>query len=269
MTDPAPILLIKVGGSTLNADDTSLADIVALRREGSRPVVVHGGGETVTKWMAKQGVRTQFVDGLRVTDAEVLAVATAVLAGLVNKQLVASLLALGGPAVGISGADGALLKASIDRPELGYVGSAMQVDTGPILALLEAEYIPVVAPIAVERPPIAAQQPGVSEQGYHLLNVNADTVAGALAVALGASRLVFLTDVAGVLDGSGRLLQRILHEQAQGLLASGIVKGGMIPKLEACVYATEHGTSAHIIDGRRPGALLERLQGAVMGTTVA
>ena len=261
MTDLAPILLIKIGGSTLDAEDTSLADIVALRRQGSRPVVVHGGGETVTQWMAKQGVRTEFVNGLRVTDAEVLEVATAVLAGLVNKQLVASLLALGGPAVGLSGADGALLQASIEQPDLGYVGSDLQVDARPVLALLESEYIPVVAPIAVQRPE-------GSEQGYHLLNVNADTVAGALAVALGASQLVFLTDVEGVLDSSGRLLQRILHEQAQRLLTSGIVKGGMIPKLEACVYATGHDTSAHIIDGRRPGALLECLQGAVMGTTV-
>ena len=261
MTEPAPILLIKLGGSTLNADDTSLEDIPSLKSLGNRPVVVHGGGEMVTRWMGKRGIPAEFVGGLRVTSDEGLQVATAVLAGLVNKQMVASLLALGGPAIGLSGADGALLQATIEQPALGYVGGGLQVDPKPITAILDAGYIPVVAPIAVQRP-------NGTEADYHLLNVNADTAAGALAVALGASQLVFLTDVAGVLDSGGRLLRRIPRDQAEGVLTSGVVKDGMIPKLEACIYATERGTSAHIIDGRLPGALAECLRGAAIGTTL-
>ena len=261
MTNPLQTILVKIGGSTLGAQDTSLADVVALHSAGERPVVVHGGGEVVTRWMGRQGVRAQFVRGLRVTDAEGLEIATAVLAGLVNKQLVASLLALKGPAVGISGADGGMLQADIEGPELGFVAGDVQVDPGPIRALIGAGYIPVVAPIAVHRP-------DGSERGRGLLNINADQAAGALAVALGVSRLVFLTDVDGVLDSGGRLIQRILRQQAEGLAGSGVVKGGMIPKLAACLQATAHGITAHIINGKEPGALAECLRGGTIGTTV-
>ena len=261
MTNPVRTILVKIGGSTLGAQDTSLADLVSLHRAGERLVVVHGGGEVVTQWMGKQGVHVQFVRGLRVTDAEGLEVATAVLAGLVNKQLVASLLALGGPAVGVSGVDGGLIQATIERPDLGFVGGNIQVDPGPIHALTAAGYIPVVAPIALHRS-------DGTEQSCHLLNVNADQVAGALAVALGASQLVFLTDVDGVLDSGGRLIRRIPRRQVEGLMGSGVIKGGMIPKLEACLDAAAHGISAHIVNGREPAALAECLRGAAIGTVL-
>jgi acetylglutamate kinase len=261
MTFSNSIILVKIGGSTLGASDTSLPDVVALQQQGARLVIVHGGGNTVTEWMARQGIMAQFVGGLRVTDAASLEVATAVLAGLVNKQLVASLAALGARAVGLSGADGGIVQATIGNPELGYVGTDLRIDPTAVKALVDGGYIPILSPIAIH----AANE---STNAHHLLNVNADTVAGALSMALGAKDLVFLTDVAGIIDNAGRLLERVPLAQVQGLMTSGVVKGGMVPKLEACASAATHGVSAHIIDGRRSGALLECLAGTAAGTTV-
>ena len=261
MTLSNSIILVKIGGSTLGASDTSVPDVAALQRQGARPVVVHGGGNTVTEWMARQGIMAQFVGGLRVTDAESLEVATAVLAGLVNKQLVASLAGLGAKAVGLSGVDGGIIQATIGNPELGYVGTDVSVDPSAVTALVDAGYIPVVSPISIH-----AADGGAN--AHHLLNVNADTVAGALAMALGAGYLVFLTDVEGIMDNGGRLLERVPLAQTEGLVSSGVVKGGMVPKLEACVSAVAQGVSAHIIDGRRSGALLECLAGTAVGTAV-
>ena len=262
MIATSSIVVVKIGGSTLGAHDSSLADIVAMQHQGMRPVVVHGGGSAITQWMAKLGIRAEFVDGLRVTDAASLEVVAAVLAGLINKQLVALLLGLKGKAVGFSGADGALLQGSIERPNLGFVaGNTLEVDPGPVHALLERAYIPVIAPLAV-------QQSADGSEGCQLLNVNADTAAGAIAVALGASHLVFLTDVDGVLDSSGRLIPRVSSHQADGLIGSGIVKEGMIPKLEASLYAASHGTPSFLINGTRPSALMECLNGTLTGTAV-
>ena len=250
MSTSNTISVVKIGGSTLGSQDTSLADVVALQQQGFQVVIVHGGGAAVTQWMAKLGIQAQFVEGLRVTDAPSLEVVTAVLAGLINKQLVAELLQLGGRAVGISGADGPTLRGHADRPELGFVASSVDVEPGPIRAIISAGYIPVIAPLAVN-----------AQEGHQLLNLNADTAAGAIAVALGAAHLVFLTDVDGVLDNNGRLIPRLSTHQSDDLVRSGAIKGGMIPKLEASLLAAGHGARAHIINGTVPSALRDCMSG--------
>lgn len=255
-------IVVKIGGSTLGGHDTTLEDLAALQRRGVKSVVVHGGGKVITEWMAKQGVKPKFVRGLRVTDAPSLEIVVAVLTGLINKTLVASLQALGGKAIGISGADGGMLQATIKDPELGLVGSVVQVNPAPIQALLDTGYIPVIAPVAVHL------SDGSRDAGS-LLNINADTAAGEIAAALGAERLVFLTDVEGVLDSSRRLMPRLTQRQAQGLVRSTFVAGGMVPKLEACLTALKEGGGvAQIVDGRNPRALVDTLLGKALGTRV-
>ena len=257
-TTDGPIVLVKIGGSTLGAEDTSFGDIAALRQTGTRPVIVHGGGPAITSWMAKLGIRAEFAGGLRVTDADSLEVATAVLAGTINKRLVAQMLDAGARAVGLSGADGPLMRGRITDPMLGYVAGEVDVDPSPVLSLLAGGFVPIVAPIAVD-----------PEDRYHLLNVNADTAAGAIAVALGASTLVFLTDVDGILDSTGRVLRRVPLDAAEGLAGSGVVKGGMIPKLQACLAAARAGITAYIVNGTVAGALPSCLDGTSTGTVVA
>jgi acetylglutamate kinase len=257
MSKNGPITLIKIGGSTLGAEDTSLADVAALQAAGERVVIVHGGGPEITSWMGKLGIRAEFVRGLRVTDGPSLEVATAVLAGLINKRLVAALAAEGARAVGLCGADGGLVRGAITDPALGRVAGAVAIDPAPVLALLKAGYVPVIAPIGAEDAP-----------GGGLVNVNADTVAGSIAVALGAARLVYLTDVDGVMDANGRVLPLLSPQVAEGLMHSGVAKGGMIPKLEACVGAARGGLAAHIVNGTRSGALRAVLEGKAGGTTV-
>ena len=254
-------LVVKVGGSALGADDTFLSDLLALQNRGVPPVVVHGGGSIITDWMIKQGVRPRFVKGLRVTDAASLDVVVAVLAGLVNKNIVASIIALEGKAVGISGVDGGMLYGKVKDPQLGMVGEITEVDPGPILDILASGAIPVIAPVAI-------QQDKSLPQGWRLLNINADTAAGEIAVALDAERLVFLTDVEGVLDSSKRLIPRITPRQTRGLVDSGVVAGGMVPKVEACLRALEKVSFAQIIDGRRPGALGDSLEGKALGSRI-
>jgi acetylglutamate kinase len=184
----------------------------------------------------------------------------AVLAGLVNKQLVASLQAMGGKAIGLSGVDGGLLQARVLNPELGFVGEVVQVCPDVVHQVLEGGWIPVLAPLAL-------QVGDDSTQGA-VLNINGDTAAGALAAALEAERLIFLTDVEGVLDSSRRLIPRILPGQARSLIAGGVVSGGMIPKVEACLRALPHVASAQIVDGRKPHALLGCLNRTAGGTLV-
>ena len=254
-------IVAKIGGSTFGSHDTTLEDLVALQRQGTRTVVVHGGGKVITEWLIRQGIRPRFVRGLRVTDAASLEVVVAVLTGVVNKSLISSLLALGGKAMGISGADGAMLRASIDDAELGLVGKVLSVSPEPIAAVLNAGYMPVIAPVAVQSSDEAGNEAS-------LLNVNADTAAGEIAAAIGATQLVILTDVAGVLDSSRRLIPRLTERQARGLMRSNVVDGGMVPKLEACLTALEHVGLAQIVDGRRPGALLDALAGTAPGTRV-
>jgi acetylglutamate kinase len=259
--DAVGTIVVKIGGSTLGSHDTTLEDLVALQSQGIQPIVVHGGGKTISEWMERQGVRPRFVRGLRVTDEPSLDIVVGVLSGVVNKAIVASILALNGRAVGLSGVDGGMLRAKVMEPELGLVGSVVEVDPRPARAVIEAGFMPVIAPVAVRS----------SEAGAHggsLLNVNADTAAGEIALALGAERLVFLTDVAGVMDSSRRVMPRLTQRQAAGLMSSGVVAGGMVPKIGACLRALDEVGSTHIIDGREPHALREVLDGADRGTRV-
>ena len=254
------ILVAKIGGSTLGAHDTTLEDIVALQRRGVRPVVVHGGGPLINEWLKAHGVPTRFERGLRVTDARTLDVVVAVLAGLVNKRLVAALTAGGGRAVGLSGVDGGLFKARVLDGKLGYVGEVTEVDARLLLDLMEDGLVPVVAPIAVEwRGEAPTKQ---------LLNINADTAAGAVAVALAARWLVFLTDVPGIRGEDGETVTALSSARAGALTEAGVIEGGMIPKVEACLQAAAAGCRSVIADGRKTGALLEVIEdrtGTVVG----
>ncbi len=258
---PGPPIVVKIGGSTLGSHDTSLKDLVTLQEEGVEVVVVHGGGNVISQWMQRQGIPPRFVQGLRVTDAPSLEIVVAVLTGLINKELVSTLHKLGGRAIGISGIDGGLLEARIANPELGFVGEIAQVNSDPIRAILDSGYIPMVAPLAVHC------HDG-SEHSGSPLNINGDTVAGELEHALDAERLVFLTDVEGVMDGSNRVIRRLDRRRANLLSQSGVVRGGMIPKLAACLRALERTRIANIVDGRRPDALLDCIQGRATGTTI-
>ncbi|MBI4307406.1 MAG: acetylglutamate kinase [Chloroflexi bacterium] len=254
-------LVVKIGGSTLGAHDTTLEDLVTLQRRGACPIVVHGGGKTITQWLDKQKVPTRFVRGLRVTDAQSLQVVVAVLAGLVNKELVAGLCALGGKAMGLCGADGRFLEARITDPALGFVGDVDRVDVAPLRAVMDGGYIPVVAPVAL-------QATNAGEGAGTLLNINADTVAGVIAAAVHARRLVFLTDVPGICDKSGALLPRLTAQETRDLIAKGVIAGGMIPKAEACLRALDSVAEALILDGRSRHALLEGLGERSEGTRI-
>ena len=254
-------IVVKIGGSTLGSHDTTLQDLVTLQGEGVPVIVVHGGGSVISQWMEKQGAMPRFVRGLRVTDSQSLEIVTAVLTGLVNKQLVASLMALGGKALGLSGVDGGLLEARVADEELGYVGEVTRVNPEPLNNALQGGYIPLVAPVGLHRPDGSPYSGG-------LLNINGDTVAGDLACAVGAGRLIFLTDVEGVMDRSGRVIRRLNARSARALLASGVVKRGMIPKLTACLRALESVPTSEIIDGRKPGALMDCIRGYKLGTRV-
>ena len=254
------ILVAKIGGSTLGSHDTTLADVVEIKRRGVRPLIVHGGGALISEWLARHNVETRFERGLRVTDEESLKVVVAVLAGLVNKDIVASLTALGVNAIGLSGADGGLLRARVLDPKLGFVGEIVGVDTATLRGLIDGGAIPVIAPIAV-------QWDGERPTGQ-ILNINADVAAGAIATALEARWLVFLTDVPGVRSSKGDLLERLSPDEAQDLIASGVIEGGMIPKVQACLAATSTGCRSVIVDGREENALMRAIEGQRAGTVV-
>ncbi len=258
---PDNTTVVKIGGSTLGSHDTTLEDLITLQSEDHRLVVVHGGGKTISDWMERQGVRPRFVNGLRVTDLASLDIVVAVLTGLINKSLVASINSRGGKAIGLSGADGSMVQASIANPELGYVGKIEKINPDPIYAALSAGYIPVIAPVGYD----PSRKP--DEEGS-LLNINADTVAGYISSALKAKRMVFLTDVEGVLDSSRRLISRITQRQAHSLVRSNVIGGGMLPKIEACLEAIEGGAISQIIDGRELRALKNLLSGENLGTRI-
>lgn len=250
-------IVVKIGGSTLGQHDTALEDIAALRQAGRTLIVVHGGGSAATEWLKTHGVASEFIDGLRVTGADAIEVVVAVFAGLVNKQIVASLNALGARAVGLSGADGGLLETRQADARLGFVGEVTRVDRGPIDALLGAGYVPVISSVGFW-----------GEHPDKLMNVNADTVAGEVAAAVNASDLIFLTDVAHVRDASGGDLTELKSSEIEGLIASEAATGGMIPKLRAGARACGAGTRCHIVDGREARALRAVLEGAMAGTRV-
>ena len=252
--------VVKYGGHAMG--DPELArdfaeDVVLLKAVGINPVVVHGGGPQIGRMLKRLGVESRFVDGLRVTDKETAAIAEMVLAGSINKEIVGWIGQAGGRAVGISGKDAGLVLAEkvagreADRAQgierhvdLGFVGEPVSVDRSIIDTLSHAGIIPVIAPIAIGR----------DGETY---NINADTMAGAIAGALGAARFFLLTDVVGVLDKGGALLSDLDPARVAALRADGTITGGMIPKLETCVAAVEAGVDAAvIIDGRVPHAML-------------
>ena len=255
------ITVVKIGGSTLGNHDTTLDDLVEMQRNGKKIVVVHGGGKTISEWMERQGVRPKFVEGLRVTDSASLEIVVAVLTGLINKTLVAEINIRGGQAIGLSGADGGMVKASVNNPELGYVGAVNNIDANAIMAALNSNYIPIIAPVGLD------DSKSTGEKGA-LLNINADTVAGKISAALKAERMIFLTDVEGIMDSSKRLLPRITRRQADSLIRSNVISGGMLPKIEACISALDGGAISQIIDGRKPGALIDAISGNKLGTRI-
>ena len=252
-------LLVKIGGSTLGQHDTTLADLVALQKQGRTPVVVHGGGKVITEWQARLGLQARFVRGLRVTDQATLEMVIAVLAGLVNTSLVAELNALGGKAVGLSGADSQLIEARVQDTELGRVGEVTRVNPDLVEALLDRGYMPVIAPLGFQ-PQRTAGEP------WTMLNINADTAAAEIAVGVRAKLLFFTTDVPGLMDASGAVLKGVTRAEAEKLIADGVATSGMIPKIRACLRAAEAGATACIIDGRQPRTLLDCINGKFTGT---
>ncbi len=254
----AQTVVIKIGGSTLGHGDTSLADVVALHERRTNVVIVHGGGAEVSSWLSRLGLESRFVDGLRVTGDEELRVVTAVLAGLVNKSLVAQVLALGGKAVGLSGIDGGSVSAAVTNPELGNVGEIDRVDPRLLATLLGAGFIPVISPVCWNS---AGGQRGI-------LNVNADDVAAEIAVAVGATSLIYLTDVPGILDSGGEVISRVSAGAVESLISRGTIRGGMIPKARACMRASRHMPRTRIIDGTAAHALLREDEAAPGGTTI-
>lgn len=239
-------LVIKLGGSTLENQRDALEDIVWLRSLGAQPVLVHGGGPEINTWLNRLGIPHRFERGLRVTDAETLDVVRMALAGKVNGELVQLINELGGSAVGITGLDGGLLRARQVAPELGYVGQVVAVEPGPVETLSAAGYIPVVAPLAV------------GPDG-HALNVNADDAAADLARGLHASKLLYISDVPGILDPEGKLLSVLTDVEVRRLIAEGVIHGGMIPKAEACLRALDATNRVHIVDGGEPHVLVREL----------
>ena len=252
--------VVKYGGHAMGEPEAArdfAEDIVLLRAVGINPVVVHGGGPQIGAMLAKLGVESTFVDGLRVTDKATAEVAEMVLSGAINKKLVGWLASAGGKAIGISGKDGNLVRAkkverttrdpdsNIERAvDLGFVGEPEHVDTSIIDTAVASGMIPVIAPIAADA------------EG-NTYNINADTMAGAIASALGAARLLLLTDVAGVLDKRGALLTDLSPADIASLKEDGTIFGGMIPKLETCVSAVKAGCEAAVVlDGRVPHAML-------------
>ncbi len=254
------VIVVKYGGHAMG--DPALArnfaeDIVLLKAVGINPVVVHGGGPQIGAMLERVGVESEFVDGLRVTTKETAEIAEMVLSGAINKELVSWIEKAGGSAIGISGKDGGFVKAAklrrtardpdsnIERIiDLGFVGEPKKVDRSVVDTISTAGMIPVIAPI------------GVGEDG-HTYNINADTMAGAVAAALRASRLFLLTDVAGVLDKKGELLTDLNPTDIKRLQSDGTISGGMIPKLETCVNAVMRGVDAAVVlDGRVPHAML-------------
>jgi len=257
------IVVVKYGGHAMGEEESALRfgrDIALLEQVGVNPVVVHGGGPQINAMLSRLGVKSTFVQGLRVTDQQMVEVVEMVLCGTVNKQVAEAITRAGALAVGISGKDGGLIRArratrTIKDPgsnieqvlDLGLVGEPESVDTRVLRLLIGADIIPVVAPVGV----------GVDGQTY---NINADTVAGAVAGALQAERMLMLTDVPGVLDANRNFLPEMTVAQARAGIAAGWIAGGMIPKVETCIYAIEQGVKgAVILDGRVPHAVLREL----------
>ncbi len=266
-------IVLKYGGAAMadEALQSSFArDVVLMKLVGMNPVVVHGGGPQIGDTLARIGKKTAFVDGMRVTDRETMDVVEMVLGGLVNKQIVNLIGSHGGRAVGLTGKDGNLIRArkltvrrdspELEAPEIidiGHVGEVTSIDTGVVDMLMQGDFIPVIAPI------------GIGEDG-HSYNINADLVAGKVAETLGAEKLILLTNTPGVLDGKGELLTRLGVSDVEKLIAGGVIKGGMLPKVRCALDAVNNGvTTVTISDGRvQHAVLLETFTREGVGTMI-
>ena len=266
-------IVVKFGGNAMVdplLHESFARDVVLMKLVGMNPVVVHGGGPQIGALLAKLNIQTEFVDGMRVTDAQTMDVVEMVLGGSVNKEIVSSINRNGGKAIGVTGKDGQMIRArklTVSRysPELdvseiidiGHVGEVDQIDTEVLQVILKSNFIPVIAPI------------GVGEDGSSY-NINADLVAGTLAQVMQAEKLMLLTNVAGLLDKQGQILTGLSTVQVDGLIADGTITGGMLPKIRCALDAVRSGvTSAHIVDGRVPHAvLLETFTDEGLGTLI-
>ena len=246
------IIVVKYGGSAMSNEELQrnvIQDVTLLKLVGFKPIIVHGGGKAISKWVGKVGKEAKFVNGLRVTDEETMEIAEMVL-GRVNKNLVTMVEELGVKAVGISGKDGGLLKVNkkyADGQDIGYVGEINKVDPKVLYDLLEKDFLPIVAPVGLD-------------DDFNTYNINADDAACAVARAVGADKLVFLTDIEGLykdISDKSSFISRLSAGQAEELINSGVIGGGMLPKLNNCTAAIRNGVNrVHILDGRVPHCLL-------------
>ena len=246
------VIVVKYGGSAMSDEELKknvIKDVTLLKLVGFKPIVVHGGGKDISKWVQKVGKEAKFINGLRVTDAETMEIAEMVL-GKVNKSLVAMVQELGVKAVGISGKDGGLLKVEkkySDGQDIGYVGNVTKVNTKILEDLLDGDFLPIVSPIGLD-------------DNFDTYNINADDAACAIAKAMGADKLAFLTDIEGVYkdpNDKSTFISRLTVSEANELISNGNIGGGMLPKLNNCTDAIENGVNrVHILDGRKPHTLL-------------
>lgn len=246
------VIVVKYGGSAMVDEQLKksvISDVTLLKLVGFKPIIVHGGGKEISKWVGKVGKEAQFINGLRVTDEETMEIAEMVL-GRVNKSLVSMVEELGVKAVGISGKDGGLLKVKkkyADGKDLGYVGEITDVDPKILYDLMEKDFLPIICPVGLD-------------DEFNTYNINADDAACAIARAVGANKLAFLTDIEGLyrdFEDKSSLISEITVKEAKELIAGGTIGGGMLPKLSNCIDAIEAGVSrVHIIDGRIPHSIL-------------
>ena len=246
------VIVVKYGGSAMvdeNLKKSVISDVTLLKLVGFKPIIVHGGGKEISKWVGKVGKEAQFINGLRVTDEETMEIAEMVL-GRVNKSLVTMVEELGVKAVGISGKDGGLLKVKkkyADGKDIGYVGEITDVDPNILYDLMEKDFLPIICPVGLD-------------DEFNTYNINADDAACAIARAVGANKLAFLTEIEGLyrdFEDKSSLISEIKVKEAKELIAGGTIGGGMLPKLSNCIDAIEAGVSrVHIIDGRIPHSIL-------------
>lgn len=259
------IIVVKYGGSAMSNEELQknvIKDVTLLKLVGFKPIIVHGGGREISRWVGKVGKEARFVNGLRVTDEETMEIAEMVL-GKVNKSLVSMVQELGVSAVGVSGKDGGLLnveKKYADGKDIGFVGNVKEVNPKILYDLLEKDFLPIVAPIGLD-------------DGFQTYNINADDAACAIAKAVGADKLVFLTDIEGLyrdIEDKNSFISRITASDADALIGDGIIGGGMLPKLNNCTSAIKNGVNrVHILDGRIPHCLLlEIFTNSGVGTAI-
>ncbi|MGN7169677.1 acetylglutamate kinase [Paenibacillus cellulositrophicus] len=260
--DDQQTFVMKCGGSTLAAlPDSFFEDLKQLQQQGVQPVIVHGGGPAISDNLAKLGIETEFVNGLRKTTEDVLDVVEMVLAGTINKQIVRRIQSTGGRALGLSGVDGGLIQAEpvTNAAEVGHVGDVTYVESAIVKGITAMGYMPVIAPVGVD----------AAGQRY---NINADTAAGAVASHLGVDRMIVITDVPGILkavDGEKQVLPSVTVQQIEDMIASGDIYGGMIPKVRAAVSCIQGDVQeVVIVDGSEPRVLSRVLQGEVLGTRI-